>query len=180
MTETLVVLTLFGILAVAASPTFVRQLRDRRVNRAAMHLVDIYRAASTRAMGRGQPIMVSWTQVGSKGKLQMMEPIVTANGPRTNCQTTNWGGTGVQEYTRIDLTLPVYELAQETFADDLAAAQTFAQICFTPMGRAWIRSNAGSAFRPMTGVASFTVTNSETNLPRRVFIPPNGAARIQL
>lgn len=181
-------LTLFGILAVAASPTFVRLLRDRRVNRAAMHLVDIYRTASTRAMGRGQPIMVTWQQVGTQGRLQVWEPIVKKDVPRTNCQTTAWtDATSVQLVTWVDLTHPAYELAEETFKDDTTGAntKTFAQICFTPMGRAYIRFDAGTTFRTMTGVASFTVSNSENKgaaayVPRRVFIPPNGVARIQL
>lgn len=175
-------LALFGILAVAASPTFVRLMKDRRVNRAAMHLVDIYRTARTRAMGRGQPMLVTWTQVGTKGRVTLVEPILTTNVARANCQTTSWGTAAVQTFYNVDLTQGAYELATETFSDDASppTVQALSQICFSPMGRAYIRSNTATAFRPMTGVASFAVTNSETNLPRTVFIPPNGVARLQL
>lgn len=180
MTETLTVLALFGILAVSASPTFVRLLRDRRVNRAAMHLVDIYRTARTRAMGRGQPMLVNWTQSGTKGRVRLVEPIVTVNAARTNCQTTAWATTAVQEFYRVDLTQGTYELADEVFNDDGGTAQQYADICFMPMGRAYIRTSAANTFKPMAGVASFTVTNSSTGLPRMVFIPPSGVSRLQL
>ncbi|MFT3767340.1 MAG: prepilin-type N-terminal cleavage/methylation domain-containing protein [Minicystis sp.] len=197
LTESLAVLALIGVLAVTASPTFIRLLRDRRVNRAAMHLVDAYRTGRTRAMGHGQPILVVWdpasglnnTEPGSKGLVKIIEPIVTANTPTPNCQTAQWtnfqpGGTagGVQEYSRVDFKSGRYTYTDATFYDDVVppASQAYAEICFTPAGAAYIRTSAAAAFRRMTGVASFTVVNSETTISRTVFIPPNGVARLQL
>jgi len=190
---------LIGVLVAASSPTFVRLLRDRRVNRAAMHLVDSYRTGRTRAMGHGQPILVVWdpanglndtTQPGSKGLIRIIEPVVKAGTARTSCQTTNWTlantplafNTFVQEYGRIDFKNGLYTYTDATFTDDgaPAAPATRAEICFAPSGRTYIRTGTGAAFRPMTGVASFAVTNTDTGQSRTVFIPPNGVARMQL
>jgi type IV fimbrial biogenesis protein FimT len=196
--ESIAVIAMISVLVVTSSPTFVRLLRDRRVNRAAMHLVDAYRTGRTRAMGRGQPILVVWdpvngitdaSQPGSKGLVKIIEPIVTAASAPTNCQTTQWtnfqpAGTagGVQEYYRVDFKNGRYTYTDASFFDDssppVGAAR--AEICFAPSGRSYIRTSASAAFRPMTGVASFTVNNSDTGGSRTVFIPPNGVARMQL
>ena len=39
---------------------------------------------------------------------------------------------------------------------------------------------ATGSFHAVLGVPAFTVLNVSTGLPRRVFLPPNGVARIQL
>ncbi|APR81860.1 Hypothetical protein A7982_07209 [Minicystis rosea] len=191
MTESLAVIALIGILVVAASPTFVRLMRDRRVNRAAMHLVDSYRTGRTRAMGRGQPVLVVWdpangigsSEPGSKGLVRILEPISTLDGPKLTCQTTLWSSpANVQEHYRVDFKNGQYTYTNATFYDDKPAPgiQTYAEICFSPTGASYIRTNATAAFERMSGVASFTVANSDTGITRTVFIPPNGVARLQL
>jgi type IV fimbrial biogenesis protein FimT len=134
-------------------------------------------------MGRGQPVIVAWQQSGTKGFLRVREPIVTMTSPRTTCQTTQWNiPTAVSLVTWVNLTDGLYEKADEIMQDGASPPTTrpYSEICYTPMGRAYIRFATTGAFQPQAGVASFTVTNSDTGLQRKVFIPPNGLARLQL
>jgi type IV fimbrial biogenesis protein FimT len=189
LAEVLAVLAIMSILAVTASPTFVRLMRDRRVNRAAMHLVDSYRMGRTRAMGRGQPMLVRWdpgsglnnAEPGGKGLIQVLEPVVTAATSATNCASTNWAA--AREVSRIDFKNGRYTYTTAQLLDDTGppgTAQGFADVCFTPAGNAYVRYASTASFRQMTGVVSFTVTNSFTSVNRTVFVPPNGVARLQL
>lgn len=187
---------MISIILVAASPTFVRLMRDRRVNRAAMHLVDAYRTGRTRAIGRGLPMLVVWDTIngmdnaepGTKGLVRIVEPNVTANAAQSTCANTDFtnlqapGTAGVSEVSRIDFKRGQYTNTSAVFNDNGAAAanRSYAEICFSPTGRAFIRFTTTGAFTPMASVASFTVTNVDTTVPRTVFIPPNGVARLQL
>ena len=184
-------IALIGILVVAASPTFVNLMRDRRVNRAAMHLVDSYRTGRTRAMGRGQPVLVEWnptaglssSEPGSQGLVRIIEPLVAPNTASATCQTAQWETPAmVQELSRVDFKSGAYTYTNATMFDDAPtpSIQSFTQICFAPSGATFIRTAPATAFRRMSGVASFTVANSATGVVRTVFIPPNGVARLQL
>ena len=53
MMELLAVMVIIGILAAVASPSFVDVMRDRRVNRSAQAIAEMYRMARARSMGRG-------------------------------------------------------------------------------------------------------------------------------
>jgi prepilin-type N-terminal cleavage/methylation domain-containing protein len=191
LTETLAALAMISVLVVASSPTFVRLMRDRRVNRASMHLVDYYRTGYTRAMGRGQPMLVIWdtasgldnAEPGTKGLIRLVEPIVFGGVAVKNCQTTQWTNVGeVQEVSRVDFKSGRYANTSAIFYDDVTppGVRSYSEICFMPTGRAYIRYAPGTPFQPLTGVASFVVTNTDTNLTRTVFVPPNGVARMQL
>jgi len=66
--EMLMAVALIAVVSVVASPTFVRLMRDRRVNRAAALTIDYFRSARLRAMGRGLPMNVQWNpQAGGAG-----------------------------------------------------------------------------------------------------------------
>jgi type IV fimbrial biogenesis protein FimT len=206
--EILAVLAMVAILVVTASPTFVRLLRDRRVNRAAMHLVDYYRTARTRAMGRGQPMVVVWnaaggltnTQPGSPGLLQLIEPNVISSAVAPNCaqiDPTNIqppGTVGVSEVSRMDFKNGFYTYTNASFNDDATpqVAHGYTEVCFSPSGRSYIRFSTGGVYRPVVGVATFAVRNVDiataNTTPcgatepacRTVFLPPNGVARMAL
>jgi type IV fimbrial biogenesis protein FimT len=190
LTEVLAVMALISVLVVTASPTFIRLMRDRRVNRAAMHLVDYYRTGRTRAMGRGQPMLVVWdpnsgisnSEPGARGLVRLVEPIVSTSGLATTCASTAWNTATTQEVSRVDFKSGAYTNTVATFKDDTSAqaAQTYAEMCFSPTGRAYVRFNSSDVFRPMQGYASFTVANADTGSTRQVYIPPNGVARMQL
>lgn len=207
--ESLAVLAMVAILVVTASPTFVRLLRDRRVNRAAMHLVDYYRTGRTRAMGRGQPMLVVWnsaggltnSEPGTPGLLQLLEPSVTGPSVAASCTQMTWSNiqpsgiaNGVMEVSRMDFKTGFYTYTNASFNDDATpqTARPYSEVCFSPSGRAYIRFASTDTFRPVQGVASFAIRNVDvavTNTTpcalgepacRTVFVPPNGVARMAL
>lgn len=191
-------LAIIALLSVAASPTFVRLMRDRRVNRAAMQLVDYLRTARTMAIGRGQPILVTWNAAGvlpvkyagGTGYLEIDEPIVTNNAAATLCSTTLWHTASTQMVTNFDLQNGKYEYAAITFYDDTGATPGYAEFCFSNTGRMYLRTGAAGAaagaFHAVLGVPSFAIFNTDNNpslalgAARWVFAPPNGAARMGL
>lgn len=188
MMEMLAVVAIIGILAAVASPAFIRQMRDSRVNRAAMLISEQYRIARSRALGRGAAVLVRWNAaagVGGKGQLETREAVdpLTQSLPVSSCTSTNW--TAANQSRRYDVFEPgngLYELAAFGFFTPVGGASNYAEICFTPRGRTFIRLDAGSAFVPLAGAARFDVTNtsSPSATPRRVFVPPNGVARLAL
>lgn len=176
---------LIGILAAAASPSFVNGMRDRRVNRTAMEISGIYRLARYQAIGRGTAVLVRWT--ASAGDFQVRQAQVqgTVAGalisqscgsvdnwmdPTTTAPVTTFGTTGIE--------LAAVELRDPTAPDGVVQAD--ADVCFTPRGRTYVRYNPGGQFVPLLGALRVNVTNSGTGLLRSVFVPPNGVARLGL
>ncbi|WP_437601849.1 prepilin-type N-terminal cleavage/methylation domain-containing protein [Sorangium sp. So ce590] len=183
--ELLAVVVLIGILAAAASPSFVNGMRDRRVNRTAMEISGIYRLARYQAIGRGTAVLVRWT--ASAGDFQVrqaqVQGIVTGSllshscgsvinwmDPATTTPVTTFGTTGIE--------LAAVELRDPTAPDGVVQAD--ADVCFTPRGRTYVRYNPGGQFVPLLGALRVNVTNSGTGLLRSVFVPPNGVARLGL
>ncbi len=196
--ELLAVIAIISVLVVAASPTFIRLVRDRRVNRAAMNLVDFMRSARTMAVGRGQPILVSWnangvlppTNPGGTGYVEIDEPVITLASAAQNCSTTLWHTPAAQMVQNFDLQNGKYTYTTVVFYDDAGATPNYSEICFSATGRMYLRDGAGgvatTAFHPVIGVPAFAVFNIDNNpglflaTARWVFVPPSGVARMQL
>jgi Tfp pilus assembly protein FimT len=201
----MIVLAIIAMLVVGASPTVVQMMRDRRVSRAAGGLVDFMRIARTRAIGKGQPILVSWNGAGIQpfihpggtGYIEIDEPIVTKNNMANTCDMTQWRTAATQMVDNFDIQNGLYDYTAVTFYDEGGNNPMGADICFSPTGRMYIRTgSAGSvtgAFSVVTGVPSFAVFNTYTNAAktltpggvgslgaRWVFVMPNGVARVQL
>jgi type IV fimbrial biogenesis protein FimT len=193
--ELLAVLAMMAIIVVGASPTFVRLMRDRRVNRAAMQLVDHLRWARTLAIGKGQPILVRWTGTGfnavvdataGTGGIDLWEPIVTTNAAATNCATTLWLTPTTQRVDYFDIQNRKYSYTGIQFYDDVGGTPTLANFCYSATGKMYIQRNATGGFFPVLGVPVFAVYNLQNNptmnpgvlTTRWVYAPPNGAARM--
>ncbi len=196
--ELLAVLAMISLLVVIASPSFVKIMRDRRVNRAAMQLVDYLRTGRSMAIGRGQPILVSWnatgvlaqTHPGGTGTITLMEPVVSTFANQTTCNQTAWGTATTQKVNSFDIQDGMYDYTYITFFDDVGASPAYTEICFSNTGRMWLREGAAppltNAFHLVSGVPAFSVLNIDpvTNIQqgplRKVYAPPNGMARMQL
>jgi hypothetical protein len=178
-------------------------MRDRRVNRAAMQLVDYLRTGRAMAIGRGQPMLVWWSATGnpqqnlgpvnpgSTGYIELDEPVVTTNAAAVLCSTNNlWHTPNAQKVNGFDLQNGQYVYTAVTFYDDTGATPNYSEICFTAQGRMYLRNGnngvATGAFHAVVGVPSFAVFNLSNNpsmllgSARWVWVPPNGAARLAL
>ena len=190
LAEMLAVLAMISILAVAASPVFVSMMRDRRVNRAAFQLVDMVRSARMRAIGRNLPIQLDWDVAGgnqkaASGLLVMREPVVALFANTNSCLGTFVAGapTVVQEVSRFDVGNGLYENAVLKFIDNGGVERPQVSLCFSGRGATYI--TVGGVAARLAGPVMFTVDNitaaaNITGLKRKVFIPPNGAARLAL
>ena len=188
LAEMLAVVAMISILAVSASPVFVSMMRDRRVNRAAFQLVDMIRIARMRAIGRNVPVQLTWDVTGGShqlatGLFTMNEPVIGTFATANSCLGTFVAGAPsvVQEITRFDVGNGLYENAELKFFDNTNIERAQVSLCFSGRGATFI--TVGGVAARLAGPVVFTVTNktaSITGLVRRVFIPPNGAARIAL
>ncbi len=185
-----------GIIAAASAPSFVRLMKDRRVNNAAQQMASFFRTARARSMGRGSAIMVRWNDnetlpsvAKRAGHLTMREAVTGPSGqaaelPSTSCFGTDWTNAGVTSkfVVAFDDRRKRFAAGNNTkftkFLRDTGSVTPFAEICFTPRGRSFIRYAPGSAWQTMTGVPRIEVTNTDTNRVRYVVLPPNGAARL--
>jgi prepilin-type N-terminal cleavage/methylation domain-containing protein len=188
LAEMLAVVAMISILAVSASPVFIGMMRDRRVNRAAFQIVDLVRTARMRAIGRNLPVQLTWDASGghnvrASGLLTMTEPVVALFAQQRSCLGTYVTGSPsvVQEVARFDVGNGLYENAVLKFIDNGGAERASASLCFSGRGATYM--TVGGVADRLAGPVMFTVTNfngSVTGLQRKVFIPPNGAARLAL
>jgi type IV fimbrial biogenesis protein FimT len=198
----LAVLAMMTVLVYTATPSMVRLMRDRRVNRAAMQVTDYLRTARTMAIGKGQPVLVRWNASGfnavvdttaGTGGIEIDEPIVTTNAASSNgnCATTQWLTAATQKVNYFDLQTNRSSYTAITFFDDTGANPQYAEFCFSGTGRMYLRTGAGgmanTAFHAVLGVPAFAVFNLQNNPgmllninTRWVYAPPNGAARMGL
>jgi type IV fimbrial biogenesis protein FimT len=179
--ELLAVIVVIGILAAVASPSFVDVMRDRRVNRSAQAIAEMYRMARARSMGRGGAVLVRWNSTGGTGStpfFEVYEAIASATDtmPVSSCLTGFSAGGFSQRIATLQPTLGYFSLAQVT----MVSGVTRLDVCFTPRGRTFQRALPSDAFTPMLSVSEFNVRNAKTSVDRRVFIPPNGVARLLL
>jgi type II secretory pathway pseudopilin PulG len=176
-----------GVLAVAATPRFLSLYRDRRVLAAAAAAADLVRFARSQAIGRGGATMVRYSAAGGANGRPLIEvrEAIQASGaplPLASCLLPNWANasTTSRELTRQDYGNGMWSLASFEFTSDAGTTQTFAELCFTPRGRTFVRYQAGGAWVALQGVPRIRVTNSDTLYDRFVFLPPNGVARVQM
>jgi type IV fimbrial biogenesis protein FimT len=214
LVELLIVLAMIALLVVIASPTSAQLMRDRRVSRAGSMIVDYFRTARTMAIGRGQPMLVSWNSAGSglantnpggTGYLEVDEPIVGALAMvktymSPSCDQVAWRTAGVTRPMtsfQFDIQNGNYNNTSLAFYDESGNTAAGADICFSPVGRMYMRTGAAGAvtgaFTVVMGVPAFAVFNTSTNPTlalspggvgsagaRWVFLMPNGTARVQL
>jgi prepilin-type N-terminal cleavage/methylation domain-containing protein len=192
--ELLVVLAIISAFAVAAAPSVIAQLRNGRVGDAAQNVADIYRLARTRAMGRGSAMVVRWdaaaampTNANPAGHFTVKEALMGAAGlspflPSASCTnplTDFADGSATSKFVvAFDERRKRYEPAVATFLDPDDNIVPYAELCYTPRGRTFIRFAAAGAFVPLLGVPRVEMENTFDGLKRAILLPPTGAARV--
>lgn len=186
LAETMTVVVLIAIFAGLASPSFIRLMRERRVNRIAQEVSELYRLARMRALGRGSAVLVRFTDKGGKlgGPLYEVREAVVKDTllPSSSCFATDWknASTTSTAIAQLDTGSPKEgeRVAGHIFFAGTTAASTY-EICFSPRGRTYARAGEG-IFTALTTPPSITVTNDTSGNVRTVFIPPSGVARLTL
>lgn len=183
LVELMVVVLIVAILAAIAVPSVLERMRERRSAEAAQRIASLYRGARMRAMGRGSAVMVSFDKGAFVVREAVRPPPETntecTGEPSSSCVNTNWtDGKSFAELSRFEPTKRS-EYEGLTLAP-VPSTATRLDICFTPMGRAYTRSDDLPFSTPMVQVASFNVGRSGSVLTRTVMVLPNGVARLAL
>ena len=202
--EVMTVVIVVGILVTLGLPSIGYQLKSRRTNQAAHEVAMLYRRARAMALGRGAATLVRFDAANyPRGHVDVREAInggsntdgTCATAPSTGCQSTDWhdsaalGVPGVADsvaHNRIvdkfdPADLDVYSTVSLAFAQAAGTSRTFADICFTPLGRPYVRYVDTGAFAPLAEVPVITVARADgVGFARSVLVAPSGGARLSL
>jgi prepilin-type N-terminal cleavage/methylation domain-containing protein len=197
--ELIVVVIIIAVLAVLAIPTLTDQMRSRRTQFAAKEVAAMYRTGRMRAMGRGSAVLVRFeNNVTAEGRFEMREAVRSGSAnadcdrmPVSSCTLTDWLSTSPNNQLIQTFTSFQRSELQDIRASAVGAppadsgAQTQMDVCFTPMGRTFVRYNQGVVpFTPLTGVPVVRVfrwdpgSGQPYGIIRTVMILPNGNVRL--
>jgi prepilin-type N-terminal cleavage/methylation domain-containing protein len=206
--EMMIVVVIIGLFAALASPSVISLVKDQRVRRHSMSVVDVLRTARGRALGRGAAVDVHYQLPGSvsdaarnispeadvnQADFYVAEASFAANGlPDPSCQSHafNAADPGWVQIDRIapgraaEGTSVVFGGSYTTLAN-VSANTADMDLCFSPSGRVFLRDNtAGTPWQPLAGVAQFTLQRREAGagigITRTIQLTANGSTRVQL
>lgn len=195
--ELIVVVIIVGVMAVLAIPTITGQMRSRRTQFVAKEVANLYRNGRMRAMGRGSAVLIRFDRtVDQQGRFEVREAVrgIVQNQP-ANCERLPVSSCTLP--TWLAAQTDSMEIAQFTIKGRMELAgirtrvrdpgnndQTQLDVCFTPMGRAFMRYGQNNPFVAQTTVPRVMVSrvNEDTEAPygpsRWVMVLPNGNARL--
>jgi type II secretory pathway pseudopilin PulG len=200
----MVVIIIVGIVSALAVPTMIASRIDRDAYDDAGEILQILRAARTRAVARGSAVLVSLAADGSNNRGQfMMYEAVSPNQagglnrtPVSQCKNpTKWQpldntNLGVNFVDGTDLNGALeneydIETQMNQYVGGNVVTLKAAFICFTPLGRAFLSVNLTPTFDgslPSLTPLEFRVQRFQGGVPvgtvRSVLLPPNGVARL--
>jgi len=192
LVELMVVVVIIAVVAALTIPNITRRMKERRAGEAAQKVALLFQQARTQAMGRGSAVLVRYTQPLGRAMIELREAqrgTGVAAGcealPMPSCTNTAWNNVDapLQQYrvlTSLDLTRHAeYEEVSIDMFDAANVQAAFVDICFTPMGRTFVRTSDALAFGPLTGIFRAEVMRGGVSgLIRDVLILPNGVARV--
>jgi prepilin-type N-terminal cleavage/methylation domain-containing protein len=184
--ELMIVVVIIGIVTALALPGMSQASRERRIQQAAVTVLDITREVRTRAMYRGRAQTLVISQVGAAIRLDAYE------GSSPSCRLSNFGSGTLDVNQRVaNLDLNDLRYSRDNLAATIAlpSATTFLQICYTPLGAAFFSttpiieasqgwSNDSSALG-LGGVFQINVFQTTGGATRRILIPLGGMPRMR-
>jgi prepilin-type N-terminal cleavage/methylation domain-containing protein len=186
LVELMVVVVIIAILAAISVPMFVTRMRERRSQQAALQVAGIYRESRMRALGRGAAVLVkfsgsSWeVREGVEGAAAATARTGSADCqalPTRGCLTNGWDNATSRNIASLNPALIIEDISTKvTFSGD---DQDNLDVCFSPLGRAFVRSDGG-AWSVLTSIVSIDVQRGDTGLKRTVVVLPNGTSRLGL
>jgi type IV fimbrial biogenesis protein FimT len=181
----MVVVVMVAILAVLAVPQVTERLRERRSSEAAQRIASLYRTGRMRALGRGAAVLIRYDADGFRVYEAIQDDDAAAGCeqlPSSSCLTTDWNDADQRHEVTVfnPKNRGEYEDVRTTVSDPGGTAREELDVCFTPVGRAYLRTSDAEALGPMMGVATVAVSRGAGSLTRRVSVLPNGIARLAL
>lgn len=193
LVELIAVVVIIAVVAALAIPSIASRMRDRRTQQAAQTVAQLYTTARMRAMGRGAAVLVRY----EAGTFQVREAIRgTASETDVNCQPLPVSSCMIGNSWLVDPTSPnrlitTFDPLNRSEFEGLRIEMTPASggpatgamdVCFTPMGAAFVSYSAGGALQRLTGVPVANVWREDSGtavgLKRVVMIMPNGNSHL--
>lgn len=190
--ELMVVVTIIAILSAMVLPGYTQAGRERRIQEAAVSVLDLVRAVRSRAMYRGRAQLLVIQASGSALRLDGWE------GSESSCQLSRFGSmAGVLDpmlrVAQLDLSAAEYTRDNLNAVIALPAGTSYLEVCFTPTGNAYftqmpvslpseewsndaLSTGSGGAYR----IDVFQVLGGvENGVRRHVVIPLSGNPRMR-
>jgi Tfp pilus assembly protein FimT len=191
--ELMVVVMIIGVLASLAIPSMSLASYERDTFNDAGAIMQLFREARTRAVGRGTATLVAVTANSTDRGTFMLYEAVAANpsgiggsqSPVATCKfPTTWPL--VNPIDGVNLNNGVEQLAgivaQPNTFGPAKTAQAILYVCYTPLGRSYVNTLVptftGVASQATLNPISIDVTHNNGGTVRTVIVPPNGMARI--
>jgi prepilin-type N-terminal cleavage/methylation domain-containing protein len=200
--ELLVVVIIIGILAALAIPSLSLSSYERDTFNDAGAIMQLFRAARARAIGRGGATLVAMTYSNGtdRGTFLVYEAVAAnPNGaagtqsPVATCKwPTDWTLSSLTPIDSVNLNPPTGVSSVEVLANINAVpnlfnpnktAESALYVCYSPLGRSYV--STGPTGAPTFGGQQATlypigidVTNGNSVTVRTVLVPPNGMARV--
>lgn len=182
----MIVVVIIGIVTALALPGMAQASRERRVQQAAVTVLDIAREVRSRAMYRGRAQTLVIAQSGVAITLDAYE------GTSPSCRLSAFGTGSLDPTTRVaNLNLTDARYSRDNLGATIAlpSATTYLQICYTPLGAAFFSttpifaasqtwSNDTSTLG-MGGVFQINVFQTTGGATRRILIPLGGMPRMR-
>ncbi len=192
--ELMVVVVIIGLFAAMAAPGIAQRIDAYALRSDAERVANLYRNARLRAMGRGSAVLVRFdggkleireAVWGAAGTNPLGDPIYSAgcdNLPSPSCTAsfaTRWddGDSQNQLLETFDPKNGGKHIVTLEAPSAVTPSNKF-DVCFTPMGRAFSRSNIDDgAFNVMSGVPRINIERT-VGVGLQVLVLPNGATRV--
>jgi type IV fimbrial biogenesis protein FimT len=194
--ELTAVVIIISIFAAMAIPQITQRLRDRRTQEAAQRIGLMYQQARIRAMGQGGAVMLRYTVgTNSQGLFEIRDALSPVSAqqkcglvPSVSCTATiaQWDTTGsFRPVQTMEINKEYGGDVYSSLVSDTGTVASTMDVCFTPLGRSFVRYATGSAWTALAGIPRFTVTRkisggAAVGLSRKILILPTGIARLEL
>jgi len=197
--ELMVVVMIVGLLAAMAIPSLSLASYERDTYNDAGAIMQLFRRARTRAVGRGAAVLVAMTSTATdRGTFLMYEAVapnptglaVWSQVPIATCKyPTTWPLSAMSPIDGVNLNGTIEQLAgivaQPNVFSPTKTAVAAAYVCFTPLGRSYVVSGSSAVASPSFGGQTsnlnpfgIDVTHTNGGTTRTVLVPPTGMARI--
>lgn len=176
--EVIVVISMIGLFAALAAPSFTRMMRDLNVSRAAMQIAEIHRAALLLSNERAEMISFrSDSGVSFTIKQPRLDSPGNALWGARTCQSIAWSD--ASRVIERNLTLrqgDAFALSSVRLVDQNGSPKARADICFSRQA-VFVRYDEAE-FEPLSQPIRFEVENQQSHITRKVAITPSGIPRV--